>query len=159
MASCLTASDSLFMACSSWAQACPQSSASVLERLPSYTQRKDRYSIVLDQSLSVPSEWACSKSRKQIKGGAAMENSQKTADYVIRICMESKWDHVANALLGGVGFRRRCVCWARRSTLLRALRRLARHWKSCVSTAGVRTVMRGRRSADSVHPHSTYSCQ
>ena len=35
---------SFFIAYSSWVQPCPQSNASVLERLPSYTRRKDRCS-------------------------------------------------------------------------------------------------------------------
>ena len=43
---------SLFTAYSSWAKPCSQSNASVLERLPSSTRRKDRCSVVSD-----PIQW------------------------------------------------------------------------------------------------------
>ena len=43
-----SASISRFMAYSSWVQPCPPSNASVLERLPSSTRRKDRCSVVSD---------------------------------------------------------------------------------------------------------------
>ena len=50
---------SLFTAYSSWAWPCPQSNASVLERLSSSTRRKDRCSVVSDQIqwLGATSGW------------------------------------------------------------------------------------------------------